>query len=61
MKIEVTRSHQALRKVAYPPIEEQLDALWKGGADADAMRQRVLAVKAKYPEPKQGKPHEPTR
>ena len=61
MKIEVARGYQILRKAAYPPIEEQLDALWKGSADAEAMRQRVLAVKAKYPKPEQGKAHESTR
>ena len=51
MKIEVSRSYQALRQAAYPSVTEQLDALWKGDDDAEAMRQRVLAVKAKYPKP----------
>jgi len=41
--------HISLRRAAYPPVRDQLDAFWKGGADADAMRERVLAVKAQYP------------
>lgn len=40
--------HAALRRTEYPSIADQLDALWKGGEAAEAMRQRVLAVKAKY-------------
>ena len=37
------------RLLAYPPIVDQLDAIWKGGAEAEAMRAQVQAVKAKYP------------
>jgi hypothetical protein len=33
----------------YPSIGDQLDALWKGGADAEAMLAKVQAVKIKYP------------
>lgn len=33
----------------YPPIGDQLDALWSGGKDADDMKSKVLAVKSKYP------------
>tara|TARA_R110000803_G_scaffold200703_1_gene265214 strand:+ start:1717 stop:2025 length:309 start_codon:yes stop_codon:yes gene_type:complete len=37
------------RATAYPPIGDQLDAIWKGGeAEAD-MLATVQAVKAKYP------------
>ncbi len=39
------------RAAAYPPIGDQLDALWKGGAEADAMKAMVMAVKAMYPKP----------
>lgn len=39
------------RREEYPPITDQLDAIWKGGADLDAMRAQVLSVKAKYPKP----------
>jgi len=37
------------RASAYPPIGDQLDALWKGGEEAAAMLAKVQAVKAKYP------------
>lgn len=33
----------------YPPIGDQLDALWKGGEAAAEMLARVQAVKNKYP------------
>jgi hypothetical protein len=39
----------AKRQAEYPPIGDQLDALWKGGAEAEAMLAKVQAVKAKYP------------
>lgn len=37
------------RSLEYPSITDQLDAFWKGGADAEAMRAQVMAVKAKHP------------
>jgi len=39
------------RSEEYPPIGDQLDALWKGGEDAEEMLAKVQAVKAKYPKP----------
>ena len=39
----------AKRQKEYPPIGDQLDALWKGGEEAAAMLAKVQAVKAKYP------------
>ena len=39
----------AKRVAEYPPIGDQLDALWKGGAEAEAMLAKVQAVKQKYP------------
>jgi len=39
------------RAEEYPPIGDQLDALWKGGAAAEEMLATVMAVKAKYPKP----------
>ena len=39
------------RQLEYPPIGDQLDALWKGGDTATAMLAQVQAVKAKYPKP----------
>jgi len=37
------------RRREYPPIGDQLDALWKGGADADAMKAIVNKVKTDNP------------
>ncbi len=37
------------RAQEYPSIGDQLDALWKGGAEAEAMLAKVQAVKNKYP------------
>jgi hypothetical protein len=39
------------RVLEYPSIGDQLDALWKGGAAAAEMLEKVQAVKAKYPKP----------
>lgn len=44
--------HASLRRMEYPPIGDQLDALWKGGSDAEEMRARVQSVKEKYPKSK---------
>ncbi len=49
--VRVEVDYRKKRRVEYPPIEEQLDAVWKGGADMDAMRARILAIKLKYPKP----------
>jgi hypothetical protein len=37
------------RESEYPQIGDQLDAMWKGGAEADAMKAKIDAIKAKYP------------
>ena len=37
------------RQRAYPPMGDQLDALWKGGDDADAMKIIVNKVKTDFP------------
>ena len=37
------------RRAEYPPIGDQLDALWKGGDAQTEMLAKVMAVKAKYP------------
>ena len=39
------------RQLEYPSITDQLDALWKGGSSADAMLEKIQAVKTKYPKP----------
>ena len=41
--------YMELRKPLYPPIEDQLDAIWKGGEAFDAMQKQILAVKELYP------------
>jgi hypothetical protein len=43
--------YQRLRAPEYPPVGDQLDALWKGGDVAAEMLARVQAVKAQYPKP----------
>jgi hypothetical protein len=42
-------AYQRQRAAEYPPIGDQLDALWKGGDAAAEMLAKVQAVKAKYP------------
>ena len=37
------------RRLAYPNIGDQLDALWKRGADADEMKIKVNKVKTDIP------------
>lgn len=44
-------NYQRQRAAEYPPIGDQLDALWKGGDAAAEMLAKVQAVKAKYPKP----------
>jgi hypothetical protein len=41
--------YQKDRRKEYPPIGDQLDALWKGGDAATEMLAKVQAVKTKYP------------
>lgn len=47
----VGRVFQDIRASNYPPIGDQLDAIWKGGADAAEMIARVQKVKSDYPKP----------
>lgn len=56
--VETARGHRvlasdyySLRRDAYPDIRDQLDALWKGGADKAAMQARIMEVKTRYPIP----------
>jgi len=42
-------AYKEKRLVEYPPIGDQLDALWKGGDAAAEMLAKVQAVKTKYP------------
>lgn len=49
MKFKVEQDYAQQRKEQYPQIADQLDAIWKGGDAAEAMRQKILAVKDQYP------------
>ena len=51
MKVAHVENYVTLRKKEYPPIEEQLDAIMKGGQDFAQMQQQIAAIKAKYPKP----------
>ena len=42
-------AYKSKRAAEYPPIGDQLDALWKGGDAAAEMLAKVQAVKTKYP------------
>ena len=44
-------TYQALRAAAYPPVGDQLDAMWKGGEAEAAMKETIMTVKAEYPKP----------
>lgn len=50
-ELELALEYKRLRRFEYPPIGDQLDAMWKGGTEADEMLAKVQAVKAKYPKP----------
>ena len=43
--------YKQLRAHAYPPIGDQLGALWKGGQAQADMANQIAAVKAQYPKP----------
>lgn len=48
---DANNTYKGKRRAEYPSIEDQLDALWKGGADEAAMRTQIEAVKVKHPKP----------
>jgi hypothetical protein len=47
----VAIAYKSARAEAYPPIGDQLDALWKGGDDQAAMKVIVDKVKSDNPKP----------
>lgn len=49
MKFKLEQDYRELRQGEYPPIAEQLDALWKGGDALEQMRARILEVKQRFP------------
>jgi hypothetical protein len=48
---EANEKYKDIRKAEYPPIGDQLDALWKGGQAAADMKAIIDGVKAKHPKP----------
>ena len=44
-------AYRELRAKTYPPVGDQLDALWKGGAEQAAMKAAIDKVKSDYPKP----------
>ena len=44
-------TYAELRAKAYPKLEDQLDALWKGGQPQADMKIIIDGVKATYPKP----------
>jgi hypothetical protein len=51
MKIHHECDYAARRRADFPSLGDQLDAFWKGGDEAEAMRAIVMGVKARYPKP----------
>lgn len=57
MKLTHVPDHAPLRRDAYPPIEDQLDALWKAMQagllpKVPGFYDQILAVKERFPKPK---------
>lgn len=53
-KLEAAEAKVAYRKLrakAYPPVGDQLDALWKGGQEMAEIKAAIDKVKADYPKP----------
>lgn len=50
-RICLPTDHVTLRGDAYPTIGDQLDALWKGGKAAEAMRMQIVSIKNRFPKP----------
>lgn len=49
IQARIDTQYQRDRRKEYPPIGDQLDALWKGGDAAAEMLAKVQAIKNKYP------------
>ena len=44
-------AYKGVRRAAYPEIGDQLDAIWKGGDDQEAMKVLIDKVKSDNPKP----------
>jgi hypothetical protein len=52
IKLEYERDeYKRKRKLEYPPISDQLDALFKAGVFPTDMAAKIQAIKDKYPKP----------
>jgi hypothetical protein len=51
--------YRDLRRAEYPPIEEQLDAIWKGGSALELMKLQITNIKQKYPKSATSTPGDP--
>lgn len=51
LKVSNKRTYSDARKKEYPSLEDQFDALWKGGQYEAQMRLRILSIKDKFPKP----------
>jgi len=51
LAIDVDLDWESKRRAAYPSVDDQLDALWKGGAEHANMKAKIAKVKADYPKP----------
>lgn len=49
MKINHKDDYRQRRAWEYPALEDQIDAIMKGGEEFEKMRRQVLAIKKKYP------------
>lgn len=47
--VVVPPTYQQLRAATYPPLAEQIGALWKGGEAAEAMKATIQTVKDSIP------------
>ncbi len=48
MKKVIKVDYRKLRRKSYPSIEDQLDALWKGGNERTVMGMAIRAVKTRF-------------
>ncbi len=51
VELDDLRDYRQKRASEYPPIGDQLDALWAGGSELEEMRAKIAAIKSKYPKP----------
>jgi len=50
-KFKKDNEYKELRRKEYPPLVEQLEALWEGEGKIEEMRDKIKAIWEKYPKP----------